>query len=103
MKADMNSARKYADLSTARDLFPEIFDEYFRIRRVIRKITQESHLLANNPFLRKAIEARIPYMDPLTLIQIGTIKHYRTKHDTENLELILLTINGIAAGMKNTG
>ena len=103
LKVDMNSARKYASLSSSVDLFPQMFEEYFRIRRMIRRITQEKHLLLNNPFLKKAIEARIPYMDPLTLIQVDAIKYYRDKHDTDNLELILLTINGIVAGMKNTG
>ncbi|OLS20787.1 MAG: Phosphoenolpyruvate carboxylase [Candidatus Heimdallarchaeota archaeon LC_3] len=103
LKVDMNSARKYANLSSEKQLFFEMFKEYFRTRRNVRKISHDPHIKTQNPFLRKAIEARIPYLDPLTLIQVNAIEQYRKNHENEFLEIILLTVNGIALGMKNTG
>ncbi|MHA2276063.1 MAG: phosphoenolpyruvate carboxylase, partial [Candidatus Kariarchaeaceae archaeon] len=66
-------------------------------------LTHDPHIKTQNPFLRKAIEARTPYLDPLTLIQVHAIEMYRKNQKDDILELILLTVNGIATGMKNTG
>ena len=104
VKADMNSSRKYSDLASNQQIFSSIFDEYFLTRKLIRIMTGEEHLLDNLVFLHRAILARTPYMDPLTLIQVNAIKNYRNNiQEEENLKIILLTITGIAAGMKNTG
>ncbi|MHA2106061.1 MAG: phosphoenolpyruvate carboxylase, partial [Candidatus Hodarchaeales archaeon] len=103
LKVDMNSARKYSQLSTESQLFDLLFKDYFTTRRNIRKLTHDPHIKTQNPFLRKAIEARIPYLDPLTLIQVHAIETYRKNQKDDILELILLTVNGIATGMKNTG
>jgi phosphoenolpyruvate carboxylase len=103
LKVDMNSARKYSQLSEESQLFDEMFKDYFTTRRNIRKLTHDPHIKTQNPFLRKAIEARTPYLDPLTLIQVHAIKTYRKDQKDDVLELILLTVNGIATGMKNTG
>ena len=99
----MNSAKRYTQLSSVTGIFEDLFEEYFKTRRAIRKISKNLHLQTVNPFLRKAIEVRIPYMDPLTLIQVHSIDNFRKNKDTNLIALILLTINGIANGMKNTG
>ncbi|MFW9929576.1 MAG: phosphoenolpyruvate carboxylase [Candidatus Thorarchaeota archaeon] len=103
LKADMNSAKKYSTLSVKNSLFEQMFDEYFETRRNIRRITEQEHITTENPFLQKAIEVRTPYLDPLTIIQIHAIEDYRKHENTNDLEIILLTISGIIAGMKNTG
>ena len=104
LKADMNSARKYSELASSPDIFTEQFEEYFLTRKIIRSISNEDHILDNSSFLKRAILARTPYMDPLTLIQINAIKNYRKNTgQEENLKTVILTITGIAAGMKNTG
>lgn len=102
LKVDMTSARRYASLSSKSALFEIIFEEYFRTRRMVREIIQAPHLKLENSFTEKAVKARMPYMDPLTLIQIYAIQRYRAGDENE-LSCVLLTINGIAAGMKNTG
>ena len=104
LKADMNSARKYSELSTKQNLFTDQFDEYFLTRKLVRLITREKHIFDKSKFLKRAVVARTPYMDPLTLLQINAIQKYRNDENRdENLKIILLTITGIAAGMKNTG
>ena len=104
LKADMNSARKYSELASNPNIFLDQFDEYFLTRKIIRSISKEEHILDNSGFLKRAILARTPYMDPLTLIQVNAIKKYRQNNkDEEFLKTVILTITGIAAGMKNTG
>ncbi len=104
LKADMNSARKYSELSSYHNLFQDQFEEYFLTRKLLRLITREEHIFEKSPFLNRAIQARTPYMDPLTLIQINAIQKFRKENEKdEYLKIILLTITGIAAGMKNTG
>jgi phosphoenolpyruvate carboxylase len=104
LKTDMNSARKYSELTSKKYLFNDQFDEYFLTRKLIRLITREEHILDSMSFLKRAVYARTPYMDPLTLIQVNAIENFRKgKNTNEFLKIILLTITGIAAGMKNTG
>ncbi len=103
LKTDMNSARRYSKLSAENQLFDRMFNEYFLTRRIVRKLINRTHIMLENQFLQKAVEARPPYMDPLTLIQIHAILRYRKSRNLQDLDIILLTINGIAAGMKNTG
>ncbi len=110
-KADMDIARRYADLVKEPALRQEIFDiiraEYDRTVRVICQIVQEKELLEKDPALSESIKRRNPYIDPLSFIQIELIKRVRQNpSEAEKLVLedaILMTINGIAAGLKNTG
>jgi len=83
-----------------------------RLRRaidVVLDITGHRHLLENNPVLRRSIDVRNPYVDPINLLQVELLRRLRTatsarSDDAEWLRrALLVTINGIAAGMRNTG
>ena len=110
-KADMDIARRYAQLVPDKALGKEIFDrikaEHDKTFSVVCQIVQVKELLEKDPALYESIKRRNPYIDPLSFIQIELIKRLRNKpSETESRELedaILLTINGIAAGLKNTG
>jgi phosphoenolpyruvate carboxylase len=110
-KADMDIARRYSDLVKDKDLRKEIFDliqsEYDRTVRVICQIVQIKELLEKDPALFRSLKHRNPHIDPLSFIQIELIKRLRMNpNETQKQileEAILMTINGIAAGLKNTG
>jgi phosphoenolpyruvate carboxylase len=110
-KADLQIAAHYAELvpdqEIARAIFEEIKAEYERTTRMIREIAQVDHLLDNAPVLQLSIERRNPYVDPLSYIQVELLRRLREAPegpDHAALEdAILLSINGIAAGLKNTG
>jgi len=60
--------------------------------------------LANNPALRRSIEHRFPYIDPLHHLQVELLRRYREGKSDERVKLgIQISINGIAAGLRNTG
>ncbi|MGQ4808688.1 Phosphoenolpyruvate carboxylase [Candidatus Entotheonellaceae bacterium PAL068K] len=70
----------------------------------IRRITGHRELLENNPVLRRSIQVRNPYVDPLNLVQVELLRRLHTNRDDTRLrDALLVTINGIAAGMRNTG
>lgn len=110
-KADMDIARRYADLVKDEALRQEIFGiiraEYDRTINVIKQIVQEKELLEKDKALSESIKRRNPYIDPLSFVQVELIKRLRqnpTETEKRALEeAILMTINGIAAGLKNTG
>ena len=111
-KADMGIAKLYAELVKEGDIRERVYGEikagYDRSCRWILHITRQHSLLANQPVLQHSIRVRNPYVDPLNFIQIDLLRRYRAL-DPESeaaeqlLEAIFLTINGIAAGLKNTG
>jgi phosphoenolpyruvate carboxylase len=110
-KADLQIAAHYArlvpDQEIARDIFDEIKAEHERTTRMVREIAQLDQLLDNTPVLQLSIERRNPYVDPLSYIQVDLLRRLRDAPegpDHAALEdAILLSINGIAAGLKNTG
>ncbi|MCS7070261.1 MAG: phosphoenolpyruvate carboxylase, partial [Anaerolinea sp.] len=111
-KADMGIAALYASLVSDDSLRAQIFDdmraEHERACRSICLITEEEQLLANAPVLRLSIDRRNPYVDPLNFIQVTLLRRLRgLTPDTDDYEatlnVVLATINGIAAGMKTTG
>jgi phosphoenolpyruvate carboxylase len=110
-KADMDIARRYADLVKDETLRQEIFTviraEYDRTVSVIKQIVQVNELLEKDKALSESIKRRNPYIDPLSFVQVELIKRLRAnpseKEKQELEEAILMTINGIAAGLKNTG
>ena len=111
-KADFQVARQYADRLPDRKLGRKIFKmleaEYERACRVVLQITGEKRLLDNSPVLQRSIAVRNPYVDPMSYLQVELLARQRdTKLSAEDREkllyAILLTINGIAAGMRNTG
>lgn len=111
-QADMQIAREYSRLvnpeEVGRRIFNRIKEEYQLTRDVILRITGEDNILDNNPIFRRSMQLRNPYIDSLSYMQIGLLRRmlsYECSEDVkeEIIENIKLTINGIAAGLKNTG
>ncbi len=107
-KADMDIARRYADLAPDREradsIFRVICDEYDRAKREILRITGQDQLLGEDPALARSLERRRPYLDPLNAIQTLLIERCRERPDEVVWkEALLRSINGIAAGLRNTG
>lgn len=111
-KTDLEIAKDYAELSKDAicvDVSNRIFAEFQETRAAILLITRQSSLLEKTSWLQRSIQQRNPYVDPLNLIQVELIDRVR-KLGTENEplrtkqeELIRLSIQGIAAGLRNTG
>jgi phosphoenolpyruvate carboxylase len=111
-KADMGIAALYADLVEDEDLRDRIFgaiqDEHDRARGWICAITGQDDLLSGSPVMRRSIDRRNPYVDPLNFIQVTLLRDLRDlapgtpDHDAA-LQALMETVNGIAAGMKTTG
>ncbi len=111
-KADMWIALEYSFLVKPKELGKRIFqrirNEYKLTEEMILKITEQERILDNNPFLQRSIELRDPYVDSLSYIQVGLLRRlskgeFREGEESRLIENLKLSINGIAAGMKNTG
>jgi phosphoenolpyruvate carboxylase len=107
-KADFAIARLYADLVTDTGLRDRVFNmlrqEFERTRRQILTVTCQHDLLETNPVLSRSVRLRNPYVDPLSLIQVDLFRRQRaTPADPSLTYAIGATMNGIAAGLHNTG
>jgi len=107
-KSDMAIAARYAGLVPDRNLadavFGQIRAEWERTVEAVLKITGQSALLDKNADLAAVIRARLPYIDPLNHLQIELIRRLRAGDDSEAVRSgVHLTINGVAAGLRNTG
>lgn len=111
-KADLTIAKEYAGMiadSTVRDrIFTQIEDEYKLTSEMILSITGQDEILDNVPVIQESIRLRNPYVDPLSYMQVQLLAELRAlrakdEDDPELLREVLLTINGIAAGLRNTG
>lgn len=111
-KADLTIAKEYADMisdSTIRDrIFTQIENEYKLTSDMILSITGQDEILDNVPVIQESIRLRNPYVDPLSYMQVQLLTELRElrakdEDDPELLREVLLTINGIAAGLRNTG
>ena len=107
-KADMAIARLYAGLvadTAIRDrVYSMLREEFERTRRVLLLITGQKDLLEKNPVLFRSIRLRNPYVDPMSLIQVDLLRRKRTGTSSSQLDYaISTTMNGIAAGLHNTG
>ncbi|MGG4035271.1 phosphoenolpyruvate carboxylase [Paenibacillus cisolokensis] len=111
-KADLLIAREYASMikdSAIRDrIFGQIEAEYKLTSDLILQITGQDNILDNVPVIKDSIQLRNPYVDPLSYLQVRLLSELRElrmkdEDDPELLREVLLTINGIAAGMRNTG
>ena len=107
-KADLTIASLYAELvvdSKVRErVFAMLQEEFLRTRRVLLSITGESELLESNAVLFRSIRLRNPYVDPMSLVQVDLLRRKRAGETTDALNYALgATINGIAAGLHNTG
>jgi phosphoenolpyruvate carboxylase len=107
-KADLNIARRYAAMVTDPALRDRVFDmiaaEFTRTHRIVLRITGQTTLLATNPTLAHSIRLRNPYVDPMTFIQLELLRRKRAGEESDELNYALAaTINGISAGLRNTG
>jgi phosphoenolpyruvate carboxylase len=81
-----------------------LVEEFERTKAVVLRLSGQTTLLEQNPVLARSIRLRNPYVDPLSLIQGELLRRKRGGEDNENLNHALAaTINGIAAGLRNTG
>jgi len=113
-KSDLRIAARYVDLVDDRKLGKRIFGaikaEWERTQAMLTAITGETQRLQSNPSLARSIEHRFPYLDPLNHLQVELMRRYRMRKAddadpaTERVKRgIHLSINGIAAGLRNTG
>jgi phosphoenolpyruvate carboxylase len=108
-KADLNIARLYAstlvyDAGLRDRVFRILADEFERTRRLLLVVTGQSGLLEGNSVLSQSIRLRNPYVDPMSLIQVELLRRKRADTPSDGLNYALgATINGIAAGLHNTG
>ncbi|PZP31616.1 MAG: phosphoenolpyruvate carboxylase [Roseateles depolymerans] len=111
-KADLALAERYVELvedkKLGRRIFAAIRAEFERTQAALALITGESSRLASNPSLARSIEHRFPYIDPLNHLQVELMRRYR-RMDADDPAMervqrgIHLSINGVAAGLRNTG
>jgi phosphoenolpyruvate carboxylase len=107
-KSDIAIASRYADLvrdKAVRDaIFPRVRREWELSVRALLDVTGQKVLLESNPSLARSIRNRFPYLDPLNHMQIELLKRHREGDTDERVvQGIHLTINGIAAGLRNSG
>ncbi len=107
-KADMTIARRYAalvpDPALADRIFADIRAEWDRTHAAVLAITGQTALLDGQPELDRLIRLRMPYVEPLNHVQIELIRRRRAGDDDPRVrEGILLALNGVAAGLRNSG
>jgi phosphoenolpyruvate carboxylase len=107
-KADFDIARLYASLVEDRGLRDRVFTtletEFTRTREMVLAVTGQAELLEKNQVLANSIRLRNPYVDPMSLLQLELLRRKRGGESSEELDrAITATINGISAGLRNTG
>jgi phosphoenolpyruvate carboxylase len=107
-KSDIAIASRYAELVSDGELRERVFSrirtEWQTVIDALLQIMDQRSLLESNPLLARSIRNRFPYLDPLNHMQIELLKRYRAGEESENVVTgIHLTINGIAAGLRNSG
>jgi phosphoenolpyruvate carboxylase len=106
-KSDMAIFEKYSVLAAENHakFFPDLFAEFKRTRELILAIKGNQQLLDSDFRLRESIRLRNPYVDPISLLQVDLLKRWREAGRPEDamFHALVSTINGIAAGIQNTG
>ncbi|THF65886.1 phosphoenolpyruvate carboxylase [Pseudothauera nasutitermitis] len=107
-KSDLAIASRYAELVrdvALRDtIFERIRAEHQATVEALLAISGQQELLDGNPLLKRSIRNRFPYLDPLNHVQVELLRRHREAHDDERIRLgLLISINGIAAGLRNSG
>jgi phosphoenolpyruvate carboxylase len=107
-KSDIAIASRYAELVPDAELRGRVFEtirqEWDRACTALLYITGVPELLASNPPLLRSFRNRRPYLDPLNHLQVDLLRRYRAGDTGEQAKrAILLSINGIAAGLRNSG
>ena len=113
LKADMGIAALYSELVASRALatavFTRIGSEFVRTRESILRATGHAELMDGDPVIQRSVHLRNPYVDPLNYLQVEMLRRLRALADQDGdeaaryREIIVVTINGIAAGLRNTG
>ena len=92
------------DTELRESIFPRLRAEWQHTIEMLLAITGQRALLDQNPLLARSIKNRFPYLDPLNHVQIELLKRHRAGDvDERVVHAIHLTINGIAAGLRNSG
>ena len=111
-KSDLGIFERYSTLAGAQSrgnlhakFYPGLAAEFARTRAAVLVITGHDDLLAGDPRLRQSIRLRNPYVDPISLLQVDLLARWRAggSADDEVLQALVATVNGIAAGVQNTG
>jgi phosphoenolpyruvate carboxylase len=107
-KTDLSIAGRYAGLVNDADLrqkvFSEIEKEFHLTTEALWNITGQKGFLESNPTLARSIRERSPYLDPLNHLQVDLLRSFRAGHSDEAVKrAIYLTINGVSAGLRNSG
>jgi phosphoenolpyruvate carboxylase len=113
LKADLGIAALYSALVPDRALAASVFGlietEYARTRQAVLAATGHAELMDGDPVIQRSVQLRNPYVDPLNYLQVEMLRRLRALDDPDGpeaercREVIVLTINGIAAGLRNTG
>ena len=107
VKSDLLISKMYVDQlldDKYKYIFKEIDEESKKVKKALKLVTDNSELLDDNPILKNTLKVRNAYLDPLSLIQILLMKKLSDKDITEEERTaLLLTVNGLAAGLRNTG
>jgi phosphoenolpyruvate carboxylase len=107
-KTDMDIAAHYVGSlvdPSRQPLFEVIRQEFERTKSEILRLTGQDGLLDRSPELRDSIDIRKPYLDPICYLQVALLRRLREAPEPEPLlrRALLMTVNGIAAGLRNTG
>jgi phosphoenolpyruvate carboxylase len=105
-KAEPQIAAYYDRLLVADSLKPigeELRRRLSRATDIVLRITRHQRLLETNPVLRRSIDVRNPYVDPINIVQAEILRRWRETGDDSLRDAFVVTVNGIAAGMRNTG
>jgi phosphoenolpyruvate carboxylase len=107
-KSDLGLAARYAELvpdeSLRHRVFGKIVAEHERTITMHKRITGHDDLLADNPALARSVFNRFPYLEPLNHLQVELLRRYRSGDDDELVQRgILLTMNGLASALRNSG
>jgi len=107
-KTDLTVAKRYSqmlsDVQLRESIFARIEAEYNLTVAALNLLQDSDERLSSNPILADSIRNRLPYLDPMNYLQVEMIQRYRAGDTNDKLKLaILLTINGVAAGLRNTG
>src|SRR5215472_9226434 len=109
-KTDRRTAVRHLALGGRDDLTARVLAEYDLARRLLLEVTGHERLLANRPVLSRAVTLRDPYVDALSYLQLRALAELRAgpgpgeRGERDQLErLLLLSVNGVAAGLQNTG
>jgi phosphoenolpyruvate carboxylase len=107
-KADLPVAQLYLALGERPDLDGTIEREFALTEAMVRDVTGHERPLAGRPLLRQAIDLRNPYVDALSFLQVRFLAERRAgrtaaEHEEQVDRIVKITINGVAAGLQNTG